>query len=76
MDVFTTEPYAELTIQNNGLLGVLGLTNGRLNQNVVENADKGFVLYGKLGYDKQINDDLRLRLTGSFYNSSKDGSRD
>tara|TARA_Y100001972_G_scaffold127745_1_gene185628 strand:- start:12783 stop:14036 length:1254 start_codon:yes stop_codon:yes gene_type:complete len=76
MDVFTTEPYAELTIQNNGLLGVLGLTNGRLNQNVVENADKGFVIYGKLGYDKQINDDLRLRLTGSFYNSSKDGSRD
>ena len=76
MDVFTTEPYAELTLQSNGLLGVVGLTNGRLNQNVVENADKGFVFYGKLGYDKQINDDLRLRLTGSLYNSSKDGSRD
>lgn len=76
MDVFTTEPYAELTIQSNGLLGVVGLTNGRLNQKVVENPDRGFVFYGKLGYDKQINDDLRLRLTGSLYNSSADGTRD
>lgn len=75
MDNFTTEPFAELTIQNNGLIAVLGATNGRLNQSPTP-GDDGFVIFGKLGYDKQINDDLRLRLTGSFYNSSDKSTRD
>jgi len=38
--------------------------------------DDGFVLFGKVGYDSQINEDLRLRLTGSFYNSTDKGTRD
>jgi hypothetical protein len=75
MDNFTTEPFAEFTVQKNGLLGVLGATNGRLNQSVTS-SDDGFVLYGKLGYDKQLNNDLRFRLTGSFYNSSEESTRD
>ncbi|GAB4231256.1 MAG: hypothetical protein Tsb0034_03470 [Ekhidna sp.] len=72
MDAFTTEPFIEIRYQSNGLIGVLGLTNGRLNQEPVP-GDDGRVLFGKLGYDKQMNDDLRFRLTGSFYSSS-DGS--
>jgi hypothetical protein len=43
-----------------------GLSNGRLNQSVSNTTSKG-ALYGKLGYDKQISDDLRVRLTGSLY---------
>ncbi len=75
MDSFTTEPFAEFSIQNNGFLGVLGVSNGRLNQKPVE-GDDGFVLFGKLGYDSQVNEDLRVRLTGSFYNSTDKGTRD
>jgi hypothetical protein len=75
MDSFTTEPYGELTIQTNGVIVVLGTTNGRLNQSPTP-GDDGLVFYGKLGYDKQINDDLRVRFTGSFYNSSDKGTRD
>lgn len=75
MDNFTTEPFAELTIQNNGLIAVVGATNGRLNQSPTP-GDDGFVIFGKLGYDKQLNDDLRVRLTGSFYNSSDKSTRD
>lgn len=75
MDAFTTEPFLEVTIQSNGIIGVLGITNGRLNQEP-EPGDDGRVLYGKLGYDKQVNDDLRLRLTGSFYSSSDGSTRD
>ena len=75
MDAFSTEPFAEVTVQNNGLLAVVGVTNGRLNQNVLNNADKGFVFFGKLGYDKQINDDLRIRLTGSFLTVSDESTR-
>lgn len=75
MDSFTTEPFFEVTLQNNGLIGVLGVSNGRLNQDPVD-GDNGRVFFGKLGYDKQMNDDLRFRLTGSFYTSTEDGTRD
>lgn len=75
MDAFTTEPFAELTIQNNGLLAVAGVTNGRLNQTAIA-GDDGIVFFAKLGYDKQLSEDLRLRLTGSLYSSSDKGTRD
>lgn len=75
MDSFTTEPFAEITVMKSGLLGVLGLTNGRLNQKP-EPGDDGINFYAKAGYDSQVNDDLRLRLTGSFYHGSDKGTRD
>lgn len=75
MDAFSTEPFMELTIQKNGIIGVAGVTNGRLNQ-APTTGDNGFAYFGKLGYDKQINDDLRVRLTGSLYKSSDQGTRD
>ncbi len=75
MDSFTTEPFFEVTYLSNGIIGVLGATNGRLNQSPTP-GDDGFVVYGKLGYDTQVNDDLRFRITGSFYNSTDKGTRD
>lgn len=69
MDAFATEAYGEVTVQANGLLAVVGLTNGKLNQNVRlnPNSDNKPSFYGKLGYDQQLNPDLRVRLTGSWY---------
>jgi hypothetical protein len=74
MDSFSTEAFGEITVQNRGFLVVLGVTNGKLNQNVVTQqtttaavADNKPSFFGKLGFDKQLNDDLRLRLTGSWY---------
>jgi hypothetical protein len=75
MDAFTTEPFFELTFQPSDWIIVAGLTNGRLNQSPIA-GDDGFVFYSKLGWDKQMNDDLRLRLTGSLYSSSDKGTRD
>ncbi|MEQ9298369.1 MAG: hypothetical protein RIF33_07395 [Cyclobacteriaceae bacterium] len=75
MDAFTTEPFAEVTLQNNGLLGVVGVSNGRLNQSPTK-GDDGIAFFMKLGYDKQINDDFRFRLTGSMYSSSDKSTRD
>ncbi|NND94635.1 MAG: hypothetical protein HKN45_07180, partial [Flavobacteriales bacterium] len=75
MDAFTTEPFGEITVQKNGLIGVVGFSNGRLNQSP-EPGDDGLVSYGKLGFDKQMNDDLRFRITGSWYMSSDSGTRD
>lgn len=76
MDAFTTEPFAEISAFPGDFIIVLGATNGRLNQNVRAGGDGGAVIYGKVGYDNQINDDLRIRLTGSFYNSSEGSTRD
>lgn len=69
MDSFSTEAFGEVTVQNNGFLVVLGVTNGKLNQNVTltSTSDNKPSFFGKVGFDKQLNDDLRMRLTGSWY---------
>lgn len=69
MDAFTTEVGAELYYRRNGFIGMVGFTNGKLNQ-AVDNPDTGGASFlAKFGYDKQLNDDLRFRLTGSLYNT-------
>ncbi|MHA7843707.1 MAG: hypothetical protein ACX93I_10330 [Winogradskyella sp.] len=70
MDAFTTEVGAEVYYQRNGFIGMIGFTNGKLNQNVLEGANGktgGAAFLAKLGYDKQFTDDFRFRLTGSLY---------
>lgn len=71
MDSFTTEVGAEVYVQKNGFIGMLGFSNGKLNQAVNKSNGKtgGASLLAKLGYDKQLTEDLRLRLTGSLYNT-------
>jgi len=68
MDAFSTEPFGEVQIQKNGLIALVGLTNGKLNQKVVVDSktDNKPSFYGKVGIDKQLSD-LRVRLTGSWY---------
>jgi hypothetical protein len=67
MDSFTTEIGGEVYYQSNGIIGMIGVTNGRLNQSVSNTVTKPAFL-AKVGYDKQLNDDLRFRITGSLYN--------
>lgn len=72
MDSFTTEVGAELYYNtNNGFFGMLGFTNGKLNQSTSKSngTTGGAAFLAKLGYDKQITDDFRFRLTGSLYNT-------
>jgi hypothetical protein len=67
MDSFTTEVGGEIYYQRNGFIGMVGATNGKLNQAVTNPGKTSPSLLAKLGYDKQINDDLRFRMTGSVY---------
>ena len=79
MDSYTTEVGAELLVQKNGFIGMLGVSNGKLNQSVEKKAigdelaedgkSGGASFLAKLGYDKQVNEDLRVRITGSMYNT-------
>lgn len=68
MDAFNTEMFGELNFQKNNFLLVAAVSNGNLNQTVVKGDKKPVPSwYGKLGYDKKFDNDLRLRFTGSFY---------
>jgi hypothetical protein len=74
VDAFTTEVGAEVTYMNNGFLAMGGF-GGALNPSVESPDDRAPSWRGKLGYDAQINDLIRVRLTGSGYYtaSSNDG---
>lgn len=75
MDSFTTEVGGEIFYQSNGFLGMIGLTNGKLNQSTVkpdeDDPQTKPSVVAKLGYDSQIDSDLRFRLTGSLYHTGE-----
>ncbi|WP_138431051.1 hypothetical protein [Fodinibius saliphilus] len=78
MDSFTTEVAGEIYYYSGDLFGMIGVSNGKLNQHVTDKASNGFkthaTIYGKLGFDSQINEDMRFRLTGSILNVSQSAS--
>lgn len=78
MDAFATEIGGEVYYHSTiGLLAMGGITNGQLNPTVVASSriDSATgklntyspAFHGKIGYDKQLNPDFRLRLMGSVY---------
>jgi hypothetical protein len=69
MDSYTTEPFFEVNFQASNFLVVAGVTNGLLNPKVTITEDVPPTFYGKVGYDNMFGDDLRFRLTGSFYSA-------
>ncbi|MEH0155093.1 hypothetical protein V6R21_13185 [Limibacter armeniacum] len=70
MDAFATEIGAEVYYRKNNIIGMIGVSNGEIKGDVVKVDDRQPSVYGKLGYDNQVDEDLRLRLTGSFYANS------
>ncbi|HBU77259.1 MAG TPA: hypothetical protein DEF18_04090 [Muricauda sp.] len=74
MDAFTTEVGGEVYFRKNGFIAMFGLSNGKLNQAVNNPETTGASILAKLGYDAQVSEDLRLRLTGSMYSTGKSGN--
>ena len=81
-DAFTTAPAFEALYKNNGLIIMGGITNGSLKPQLITysatarkyttlNFVENLAIYGKVGYDKQINEDLRVRATVSLYHSAR-----
>lgn len=71
MDQFTTEIGAELYWKKDGIIAMVGFTDGEIKGEVADpskpdGAKRKPNLYAKLGIDKQVNDDLRVRLTSSL----------
>ena len=70
MDAFNTEAGAEIYFNPGDFLIMAGVTNGKLNQSVATNNENTPAILAKVGWDKQVSEDLRVRLTSSLYNSS------
>src|SRR3954453_324904 len=67
MDAFTTEAGAEVYLQHNGLLGMVGATAGQLHPAGTNPGGRTPSFLAKAGFDRQLTPDLRFRLTGSVY---------
>jgi len=67
MDAFTTEAGAEVYLQHNGFLGMVGATAGQVHPAVTNPGGRTPSFIAKAGFDRQVSDALRLRLTGSVY---------
>lgn len=71
LDSFTTEIGAEVYVKAKNAIVMGGVTGGEPRGTVLSPDKRGPAFIGKLGFDKQLNPDLRVRLTGSVYRSSK-----
>lgn len=71
MDAFTTEVGGEVYLRAKGLMGMVGITGGEIRGQVKDPAKRSPAFYGKLGVDKQVTSDLRLRLTGSLFSQTR-----
>ncbi len=71
LDAFTTEIGAEVYARANGFLAMASATGGEIKGNILAPDDRSPALIFKLGYDRQVTPDLRLRLTGSHYATAK-----
>ena len=71
MDAFTTEIGGEVYLKTAGLIAMGAVTGGEVRGTVVTPGQRGPTFIGKLGFDRQLRSDLRVRLTGSMYKADK-----
>jgi hypothetical protein len=71
MDAFTTEIGGEVYLKAASVIAMGAVTGGEIRGTVLTPGQRGPTYIGKIGVDRQMNSDLRVRLTGSMYKSDK-----
>jgi hypothetical protein len=71
LDAFTTEIGGEVYLRAKGLIAMGSVTGGEIRGTVLTPERRGPTFIGKLGFDRQVKPDLRVRLTGSVYRAAK-----
>ncbi|RXK86938.1 hypothetical protein [Filimonas effusa] len=83
IDAFSTEIGGEVLLRKNGLFGMVAVTNGLLRGGVdslfaASNPDgklkKQPSIILKAGFDKKLSQDLRVRVSGSYYGNQSSGA--
>ena len=83
LDGFTTEIGGEVLVRKNGLFGMLGVSNGMIKGNIDSlvatpqdaNTHKSPAIYLKGGFDKKLNQDIRVRFAASYYTNKSSGGQ-
>jgi hypothetical protein len=71
MDAFTTEIGGEVYLKTSGVIAMASVTGGEIRGTVVTPGQRGPAYIGKIGVDRQVKKDLRVRLTGSMYRTDR-----
>ena len=75
MDAFTTEIGGEVYFRNEtGVLAMGGITAGEVHGQVTAPEKRSPAFLGKLGFDRQLDSTVRVRLTGSIYRQAHSAS--
>jgi len=89
MDAFATEIGGEVLVRNNGAFALVGVSGGLIRGSIDsinvgidpvsgtvadDSRHKTPSVYGKLGYDKQLNENVRLRVAASVYHNNSAGN--
>ncbi len=74
LDSFTTEIGGEVYLKLKNVIAMGSVTAGELRGTVTAPGQRGPSVIGKLGFDRQMNPALRVRLTGSMYKTDKNMS--
>jgi hypothetical protein len=71
MDAFTTEIGGEVYLKAKNVIAMASVTGGEIRGTVLTPEKRGPAFIGKLGFDRQVRPDLRVRLTGSLYKTDR-----
>ena len=71
LDAFTTEIGGEVYLKTGSLIAMGAVTGGEIRGTVLTPGQRGPSLIGKLGVDRHVQEDMRVRLTGSVYHTKK-----
>ena len=71
MDAFTTEIGGEVYLKTKGVIAMGAITGGEIRGTVLTPGQRGPTYIGKLGVDRYVRNDLRVRLTGSMYTTDR-----
>jgi len=71
MDAFTTEIGGEVYLKAASVIAMGAVTGGEIRGTVLSPGQRGPSYIGKIGIDRQVRNDFRVRLTGSMYKTNK-----
>ena len=71
LDAFTTEIGGEAYLKTGPVIAMAAIMGGEVRGTVLTPGQRGPAYIGKLGFDRQMKDDLRVRLTASMYTTKK-----
>lgn len=75
LDAFSTEVGAEAYVKLGSVIAMAGMTNGEVKGMVTSPEKRAAAYFGKLGFDRQLKENLRVRLTASAMSQARSANQ-